>query len=83
MSSFISPNVNNTIFCNQMMTIGAPLPGNKQTNEGPVYIVGDSGREVKINGHGGYYVSQHPLTFSNDYSDFEKAESWYENTYGC
>ena len=50
MSSFISPNVNNTIFCNQMMTIGAPLPGNKQTNEGPVYIVGDSGREVKING---------------------------------
>lgn len=40
-------------------------------------------REVKTNGHAGYYVSQHPLTFSNDYSDFEKAESWYEDTYGC
>ena len=40
-------------------------------------------REVKINGHAGYYVSQQALTFSNDYSDFEKAESWYENTDGC
>ena len=40
-------------------------------------------REVQKDGHAGYYVSQHPLTFSNDYSDFEKAESWYENTYGC
>ena len=48
--SFISPNVNNVIYCDHDVTIGAPLPGRKQTLASPVYIVGANGREVKING---------------------------------